>query len=37
MGVRCVALIAPLLFFIYGARETLKYYKEARARSNVSQ
>jgi hypothetical protein len=29
-GIRSVAIVAPLLFFIYGARETYGFYKEAR-------
>jgi len=29
-GIRGVAIVAPLLFFIYGARETYGFYREAR-------
>jgi hypothetical protein len=30
LGIRSVVLAAPLLFFIYGAREMFGYFKDAR-------
>jgi hypothetical protein len=30
LGVRAAALVAPLLFFTYGAREMFDYFKDAR-------
>jgi len=30
LGLRAVALVAPLLLFIYGAREMFSYFKDAR-------
>jgi len=30
LGVRAAALVAPLLAFIYGAREMFGYFKDAR-------
>ncbi len=35
MGIRAVYVVAPLLFFIWGARETFRYFKDAK-RENVT-
>jgi hypothetical protein len=31
MGIRAVAGVAPLFFFIWGARETFRFFKNARS------
>jgi hypothetical protein len=31
MGIRAVAVVAPLFFFIWGARETFRFFKNARS------